>query len=94
MLCVIRSKMSALMHQCMSQVCKQQDVPVILEAPALNAADSWEGMFITSTSRLVLPVDSVELPDGRVLRFSSNPLIYRLQKGVADAIRDRSEKCL
>ena len=65
-----------------------------LMAPAVDSADTWDGMFVTSTSRLVLPVDDVELPDGRVLNFSSSPLVMQLQQKVADAIRDRSERCL
>ena len=78
----------------LSQVCKREGIPVDLAAPAMNGADAWDGMFITSTSRLVLPVDDVELPDGRVLHFSSSPLVAQLQRKVADAIRDRSEQCL
>jgi branched-subunit amino acid aminotransferase/4-amino-4-deoxychorismate lyase len=76
------------------QVCKQEGIPVDLEAPAVDTADTWDGMFITSTSRLVLPVDSVKLPDGRVLCFGGSALIAQLQQKVADAIRDRSEQCL
>jgi branched-subunit amino acid aminotransferase/4-amino-4-deoxychorismate lyase len=81
-------------EQCRLQVCQQEGIPVDLMAPAVDSADTWDGMFITSTSRLVLPVDKVELPDGRVLHFSSSPLVLHLQQKVADAIRDRSETCL
>lgn len=38
------------------QVCKEHSIPVRLEAPHLADMDSWQGVFITSTSRLLLPV--------------------------------------
>ena len=76
------------------QVCEREGIPVELAAPSVDGADAWDGMFITSTSRLVLPVDDVELPDGRMLHFSGSPLVAQLQRKVADAIRDSSEQCL
>lgn len=41
------------------QVCAEHDVPVSLEAPVLADIDSWQGVFISSTSRLLLPVREV-----------------------------------
>lgn len=41
------------------QVCGEHDVPVRLEAPSLSDIDSWQGAFISSTSRLLLPVSEV-----------------------------------
>ena len=39
----------------------------MLEPPRLADVDRWEGAFISSTSRLLLPVDeaSVPLPEGQ-----------------------------
>jgi len=76
------------------QVCEREGIPVVLAAPKVDDADSWDGMFITSTSRLVLPVDTLELPDGRVLEFGRSELLRRLQRKTADSIRDHSEKFL
>ena len=67
---------------------------MVLESPPLAGAASWDSMFITSTSRLVLPVDSLELPDGRVLTFQRNELLERLKAQTAAEIRSRSERLM
>ncbi|KAL0587015.1 hypothetical protein ABG067_003355 [Albugo candida] len=42
--------------------CQKHSIPLILEAPRLSEVASWDACFISSTSRLVLGVDSVEYP--------------------------------
>ena len=37
---------------------------MVLEAPNISDASRWESAFVTSTSRLVLPIDVCELPGG------------------------------
>lgn len=65
---------------------------VMRDAPLCCDVAGWEGALVTSTSRLALPVDSVELPSGEVLRFDVNqPLIQSLQQKTAAAIQDSSE---
>jgi hypothetical protein len=50
------------------QVCQELDVPVKLQPPKLSAIDSWQGAFISSTSRLLLPAGEVlfEEPSGHM----------------------------
>lgn len=43
--------------------CKALDIPLKREVPRLEQVSEWEGCFITSTSRLVLPISSVQFPD-------------------------------
>lgn len=43
-----------------SQVCREQGVPVQLQPPQLADIDSWQGAFISSTSRLLLPACIVQ----------------------------------
>ncbi|CAI5460926.1 unnamed protein product [Closterium sp. Yama58-4] len=43
-------------------VCQQQGVPVQLRAPQIAEAHTWQGAFISSTSRLLLPLDTILLP--------------------------------
>jgi fatty acid desaturase len=41
--------------------CAENNIPVILEAPTLGDSEKvWNGAFLTSTSRLVLPIDEME----------------------------------
>lgn len=45
------------------QVCREQGVPVQLQPPRLGDIDSWQGAFISSTSRLLLPACEVQYTD-------------------------------
>ena len=38
-------------------ICKAENIPIILEAPDLKDISDWKGAFITSTSRLLTPVN-------------------------------------
>ena len=44
------------------EVCKREGIPVVLSPPTLDSAASWEGALISSTSRLLLPVDRLYVP--------------------------------
>ena len=51
------------------EVCAREGVPVVLQPPKLADAGRWEGCLISSTSRLLLPVDELYVPaDGRPSR--------------------------
>lgn len=39
------------------EVCGREGTPVVLSPPRLADAGRWEGALISSTSRLLLPVD-------------------------------------
>tara|TARA_B100000674_G_C37585751_1_gene798451 strand:+ start:273 stop:755 length:483 start_codon:yes stop_codon:yes gene_type:complete len=77
-------------------VCAREGVPVERRAP--NAADmaAWEGAFISSTSRLLLPVDEIARvsDSGEVLEahaFPRSPLADRLERLVLEDVQRRSE---
>ena len=56
--------------------------------------DRWEGAFISSTSRLLLPLDEVSLPDAdppAVRSFPRGGLVARLEQLVLQEIEGRSE---
>lgn len=44
------------------EVCEREGVPVVLKAPLLSDIASWDGALISSTSRLLLPVDELYVP--------------------------------
>ena len=54
-------------------VCECEGVGVELRAPNVSEADTWEGAFISSTSRLLLPIDEmrIQTPAVCVVTFSS-----------------------
>lgn len=44
------------------EVCAEEEVPVSLEPPRVSHIGAWEAAFLTSTSRLLLPIDEVAWP--------------------------------
>ncbi|CAM0142684.1 unnamed protein product [Umbelopsis sp. WA50703] len=49
------------------RVCEKRNIPVKWDFPRLQDAinGKWEGCFLSSTSRLVLPIETIQLKDGR-----------------------------
>jgi len=58
------------------QLCKERAIPIEMRMPNVNDAKEWEGCFITSTSRLVLPIDKlqIEVPSNDATNSNSEPL--------------------
>jgi len=47
------------------ELCQTEGIPLRQEFPLVSEARLWEGAFITSTSRLVLPVATVRFPESQ-----------------------------
>lgn len=87
---------SELCVACASQICEREGIPVSLQAPSVRDLELWEGAAISSTSRLLLPVDEVSVPQGvgrgaRQRRFATQPLMRRLEALVLENIKSNSE---
>ena len=49
------------------EVCEREGIPVVFEPPLVAEAGGWEACFVSSTSRLLLPVDELYAPaEGQV----------------------------
>ncbi|KAL1920400.1 uncharacterized protein VTP21DRAFT_777 [Calcarisporiella thermophila] len=46
-------------------VCERESIKVKYEFPDLRTATEWEGAFLASTSRLVLPIETIRFRDGQ-----------------------------
>jgi hypothetical protein len=76
-------------------------IPVRLSAPQISEAGTWESAFITSTSRLVLPIDELSLfhpgshdnPYQRIL-LTKHTVTDQIRERVLAAIRANSEPIL
>jgi hypothetical protein len=75
-------------------VCAREGIPVALEAPALGGAAGWRAAFLTSTSRLLLPVDAVawgaageQRREPVALGSRADPLVARLEALVEAEVR-------
>ena len=84
------------------EVCAREGIPVVLSPPTLESAASWEGALISSTSRLLLPIDRLYVPaegapsgegDCRV-RFDNAPssLAAKLREAVLGEIEAHSSE--
>ena len=65
---------------------------VVLQPP--NVAD-WDGAFVSSTSRLVLPVDEIEYEvDGKPMKkeFPGDSLSHKIEDLVLNAVRANSQE--
>eukprot|EP01138_Halocafeteria_seosinensis_P000500 gb/GECG01000514.1/.p1 GENE.gb/GECG01000514.1/~~gb/GECG01000514.1/.p1 ORF type:complete len:417 (+),score=52.60 gb/GECG01000514.1/:1-1251(+) len=57
-------------RQLVLEECDANGIPYKLEGPLLSQAHLWEAAFITSTSRLILPVDELHIPQDVAANFS------------------------
>lgn len=92
------------------EVAAREGIPVALTPPLLGGAEGWSGCFLSSTSRLVLPVDELtvggaegEAPavagaggDRRVLAVPSAgcPIVTRLEALVAAEVAAHSTRLI
>jgi len=82
------------------EVCAREGVPVVLEPPNLANLSSWAGAMVSSTSRLLLPINEVVVPkpdhpadeqDRRVQFDTSGGLARQLADWVAKEVEANSE---
>jgi len=83
------------------KVCKENDIPVSFHAPNLKDIMKWEAAMISSTSRLLLPIDEILVPrEGMKMsrtdpayKFdtTSNTLLLRIMQLVNHNIASMSE---
>ncbi|KAG0263018.1 hypothetical protein BG011_009415 [Mortierella polycephala] len=75
-------------------VCKEENIPVDFTFPNLKQMDEWEGAFLSSTSRLILPIEKLVLPDGSVKEFGESPTIELIRNKVRKECEKRVENLL
>ncbi|KAH7619119.1 putative branched-chain-amino-acid aminotransferase [Nannochloris sp. 'desiccata'] len=76
------------------RVAEREGIPVVLEAPTLRELDTWEGAFVSSTSRLLLPVDEASAPELEppvVKKFEKSEVVRRLVDAVMKEVAACSE---
>eukprot|EP00833_Pecoramyces_ruminatium_P006681 jgi/Orpsp1_1/1180713/evm.model.c7180000074409.1 len=69
--------------------CKEMNIQVKREFPKIEDIKKWSGAFITSTSRLVLPITKFYYKD-EVYELSVDPIILTIKKYVAGEIKNGS----
>lgn len=80
------------------EICDREGIQVKFEMPNIRELDGWESAFITSTSRLLLPIDEIRDYDGTVLSSirhfppTAPPFIEHLQRLVQAGLQEHSMK--
>ncbi|GJJ73404.1 hypothetical protein EMPS_05762 [Entomortierella parvispora] len=75
-------------------VCEQEKIPILYKFPNLKNIQDWEGAFISSTSRLVLPIETMIMPDGSEVHFKESSIIDKIRARVQEECRKRVEQIL
>ena len=76
------------------RVAESMNIPVVLEAPSLKDIGKWEAAFISSTSRLLLPIDHLFVPDAdppQLYEFEKTDLVKTLESKVIEEVVACSE---
>jgi branched-subunit amino acid aminotransferase/4-amino-4-deoxychorismate lyase len=75
---------------------EDMDIPIVLKAPSLDDFDGWDAAFVSSTSRMLLPIDYMSVPDvvpkrERYFDIDSNSMVVELEERVRLDILSNSE---
>eukprot|EP00039_Didymoeca_costata_P008490 m.112794 g.112794 ORF g.112794 m.112794 type:complete len:132 (-) comp14103_c1_seq2:44-439(-) len=73
------------------KICEQDGIAYVLEPPSINDIDTWEGAFLTSTSRLVLPINEVVLSDSESIKIPLSEITNNLRKKVVASLLEHSK---
>lgn len=72
-------------------LCQKEEIPVIYDYPRLDEMNNWQGAFITSTSRLLMPITEVSIQALGVSRsFEPFYLITHLETLVKNYLKQMS----
>jgi len=75
------------------EVCEALRIPIVLQPPTLEQLQTgqMDGAFISSTSRLVMPIDRILLPDGTEKALeASHPIVAQISHHVQQEVAKRS----
>lgn len=74
--------------------CEKENIGVCLDPPNMADLETWQGVFISSTSRLLLPVSEIIYTEGGVEKKKSfaplDPLVVDLERLILDRYREES----
>ncbi|CAO3612950.1 unnamed protein product [Cunninghamella blakesleeana] len=78
-------------------ICEREKIDIEWVFPNIQDArlNKWEGCFLTSTTRLLLPIETIYTNDGSSpIEFQSSDFIQQLQEKVYNEISNRSYKIM
>lgn len=84
-------------QQLVIQCCKSNNIPIIRDFPQVNELDQWEACFLTSTSRLLLPIDCIRVHESKKERNFDNQssnLLKQLQDLLFQLLKQNSTRII
>jgi branched-subunit amino acid aminotransferase/4-amino-4-deoxychorismate lyase len=77
-------------------ICERDNIDLQFWFPNANDVEQWEGAFITSTSRLVLPIELIKFRDGRpfIKLPPQNDTVEHIRHEVEKEIYNRAYRIL
>ena len=83
------------------RMAEELDIPIVLEPPHVDDMEKWDAAFISSTSRMLLPIDVLAVcrdatggqEEGHMRNFDNDamPIVGALEKAVMEDILSSSE---
>lgn len=85
--------LSGTVRKIVFEVAERSGIPVRMECPDIRRLDEWDSCFICSTSRLVKPISSVEVPELHSKRLfpTEGSVAHRVEALVRQAFRTHAE---
>mmetsp|Transcript_12386 Transcript_12386/g.14220 ORF Transcript_12386/g.14220 Transcript_12386/m.14220 type:complete len:305 (-) Transcript_12386:532-1446(-) len=89
-------------RQVILDVCKENQVPIVFTPPNVATIMNWEAAFISSTSRLLLPLDEIhvlneddlQIKESKTFENSKDSLIRKLEELVQRNVLNHSSKII
>jgi len=79
------------------ELCALHNIPLKFELPDLKQVSTWQGAFLTSTSRIVLPISCLRFPEnsgkvGKIAQFAlpSSPVVDKIRELTFKELVNRS----
>eukprot|EP01118_Nematostelium_gracile_P017889 TRINITY_DN7784_c0_g1_i1.p1 TRINITY_DN7784_c0_g1~~TRINITY_DN7784_c0_g1_i1.p1 ORF type:complete len:301 (-),score=70.17 TRINITY_DN7784_c0_g1_i1:46-948(-) len=76
-------------------ICKEKNIAIKMEAPNVKDINNWDSCFLSSSSRLILPIHEMRLPEVEPAvhhKYDIHPKIIQLQKDLWAKLRSESTK--
>ncbi|CAG8593325.1 20995_t:CDS:2 [Cetraspora pellucida] len=88
----LHSVLEGTIRKIVIMICERDEIDLKFWFPNIDDVVQWEGAFITSTSRLVLPIELVHFRDGRppIKIPTDNKVVEHIKKEVEKEILNRA----
>ena len=78
------------------KACEEMKIEVSYDLPQVDEMEHWGGAFISSTSRLLLPIDLIHLhePNKKDVKINNSTVIHELRQRVSNKLVEEATAIL